>query len=382
MKLIRAGVTAGVLATALALAACSSSGGGNGDNSGSSSPTAGTSTVDSGSSSPSAGGGTSDCTGAGNLTSDGSTAQQNAVNAWIKAYNKACGKTVVYSGGGSGQGVTDFTAGKVNFAGSDSALNPAKGEVAAATKECGSQAIDLPMVTGPIAVAFKLNGVKDLTLTPTTIAKIFTGKITKWNDPEIAGENKGVTLPSTKITVFFRSDESGTTQNFETYLNTAAPTDYKTEPSKTWAGTGQGKTGSQGVQQALSTTEGGIGYIEWSYTGGLSLAKVDNGAGGVALTADSAGKAVAAATAAPNAAGDLTLKLDYATKAPGAYPIILVTYEIVCSKYKDATVGAAVKAFLTYTSSQAGQDLLTSVGSAPLPASILTQVQAEVAKIS
>jgi phosphate transport system substrate-binding protein len=379
VKFYRAGVAAGVLAAALAMAACSSSGGG----SSSSSSAGGGSTAAGATSSGSASSGSGDCTGAGNLTSDGSTAQQNAVNAWIKGFQSACGKTVVYSGGGSGQGVTDFTAGKVNFAGSDAALNADKGEVTAANTACGSPALDIPMVTGPIAVAFKVKGVSSLTLTPSTIAKIFTGKIKKWNDAEIAGENKGVTLPSENITVFYRQDQSGTTQNFETYLNTAAASDYTATPSKTWVGTGQGKNGSQGVQQALTSTEGGIGYIEWSYTGGLTTAKVDNGAGGVALTADSAGKAVAAAQPAPNSnAGDLSLKLDYATKTAGAYPIILVTYEIVCSKYKDPTVGAAVKAFLTYTSSSAGQAMLTKVGSAPLPSSILTQVQAAVAKIS
>jgi phosphate transport system substrate-binding protein len=376
VKLIRAGVTAGLLVAAVGLAACSSSG-----SKGSTNTPAPGGNASTGASSTAAAGGIS-CTGAGDLTSDGSTAQQNAVNAWIKAYSAACGKTVVYSGGGSGQGVTDFTAKKVNFAGSDSALDPTKGEVAAATKACGSQAIDLPMVTGPIAVAFKVKGVSTLTLTPSTIAKIFTGKITKWNDSEIAGENSGVTLPSEKITVFFRSDQSGTTQNFENYLHTAVPTDYTATPSKTWVGVGQGKNGSQGVQQALTSTEGGIGYVELSYTGGLTTAKVDSGAGGVALNATTAGKAVAAATVAPSGTGDLSLKLDYTTKAAGAYPILLVTYEIVCTKYSDPTVGAAVKSFLTYTSSAAGQNLLTSVGSAPLPASVLTQVQAEVAKIS
>jgi phosphate transport system substrate-binding protein len=380
VKLNRAALAAGLVAAALALAACGSDSNGGGkstDNAGGGGSTPTTTT----SSSSSASG----ACGSGSLKSDGSTAQQNAVNAWIKAYHDQCsGANIVYSGGGSGQGVTDFTQGKVNFAGSDSALNPAKGEVTAATKECGSPALDIPMVTGPVAVAFKLKGVTDLTLTPSLIAKIFTGKIKNWNDPALAAENKGASLPNEKITVFFRSDQSGTTQNFETYLNTAAAADYPATPSKTWVGTGQGKTGSQGVQQGITSTEGGIGYLEWSYagSGGLSMAKVDNGGGAVALTAQTAGAAVAAATVASNGGDDLTLKLDYATKTAGAYPIILVTYEIVCSKYSDPSIGSQVKAFLTYTSSTAGQNLLTSVGSAPLPASVLSKVQAVVAKIS
>ena len=90
--------------------------------------------------------------------------------------------------------------------------------MAKATAACGSPALDLPMVTGPIAVAYKVNGVTDLTLTPTVLTKIFLGKITSWNDPAIKAINSSANLPSTKITVFYRSDSSGTTQNFERYL--------------------------------------------------------------------------------------------------------------------------------------------------------------------
>jgi phosphate transport system substrate-binding protein len=376
-------IAALLAAGSLALAACGSdSNSGGGGSTGAGQPS--TSDVAGGQSSSSSDTGSGNC-GTGKLNADGSTAQQNAVSAWIKAYSGQCpGAQVVYGGVGSGQGITDFTTGKVDFAGSDAALDPTQGQMAAATKECGSPAIDIPMVTGPIAVAFNVAGLTDLTLTPSVMAKIFTGKIKTWNDPAIKGLNPGAKLPSSKITVFFRSDESGTTQNFETYLNTAAAKDFTAKPSKDWAGVGQGKTGSQGVQAAIKSTQNSIGYLEWSFAGsaGLSMAKVNNGGGPVALSADSAGKAVAAAKPASQGGDDLTLKLDYATTTAGAYPIILVTYEIVCSKYQDPSVGANVKAFLTYTSSDAGQGLLTSVGSAPLPSSVLSQVQAIVAKIS
>jgi phosphate transport system substrate-binding protein len=367
-------IAALIAAGSLALAACGSDSNNSGAGGDTSAPATSNTTT--------SGGGS--C-GSGKLSADGSTAQQNAVNAWIKAYNQQCPDVqLTYGGVGSGQGITDFTAGQVDFAGSDAALDPSQGQMDAATKECGSPALDIPMVTGPVAVAFNVKGVTDLTLTPSVIAQIFTGKIKTWDDPAIKALNKSASLPSTKITVFFRSDESGTTQNFETYLNTAAPKDYPATPSKDWSGTGQGKTGSQGVQAAVKSTDGSIGYLEWSYAGsaGLSMAKVDNGGGAVALTAESAGKAVAAAQVASQGGDDLTLKLDYATKTPGAYPIILVTYEIVCSKYKDAGVAQKVKAFLTYTSSDAGQKLLPTVGSAPLPASVLSKVQSVVAKIS
>jgi phosphate transport system substrate-binding protein len=371
VKLYRTGVAAAVLAGALALAACGSSSKNNG-----------------GSTTTPTGGGTSGATGAatacasGSLKGEGSTAQTNAIQAWIQSFQKQCsGATIDYNPTGSGAGVKQFNGGQVDFAGSDSALNPDKGEPAAAQKRCGSAALNLPMVTGPIAVAYKVNGLSDLTLTPDVIAKIFTGKITTWNDPAIMSINSGASLPSSKITVFYRSDESGTTENFEKYLAAAAPSVWTAKPSKTWAGTGQGKAKSQGVAQAISSTEGSVGYVEWSFAGstGLSMAKVDNGGGAVALSADSAGKAVSAAQIT-GTGNDLTLKLDYATKTPGAYPIILVTYEIVCQKYSSSSIGALVKSFLTYTSGP-GQQGLANLGYAPLPSDIDSKVQASVATI-
>jgi phosphate transport system substrate-binding protein len=321
----------------------------------------------------------------GSLKSDGSTAQQNAMTQWIKDYQTKCsGATITYGGGGSGQGVTDFTNKQVDFAGSDAALDPTKGEVAAGTKACGSQAIDLPMVTGPIAVGFNLKGVSDLTLTPDVIAKIFTGKITTWNDPAIAAINSGASLPATKITVFNRSDASGTTQNFERYLAASASTVWTAKPSKVWAGAGQGKKGNQLVGQAVQSTDGAIGYVEWSYAiqNNLSQAKIDNGGGPVQLTADTVAKTISTATVAPSGTGDLTLKLDYATKTPGAYPIVLVTYEIVCTKYADPAKGALVKSFMSFISSSTEQNAVHNLGYAALPASVQSQVQAEIAKIS
>jgi phosphate transport system substrate-binding protein len=386
VKLTRTGLlaTAAIGTIALALTACSSD---KGSTSSSSVPAGGSSIASSSASSSVA---ATTCA-SGKLDSDGSTAQANAMTQWIKDYQTKCsGSTINYAGGGSGQGVTDFNGGKVQFAGSDSALSAAKGEIAAAATRCGSAAIDLPMVTGPVALAFNVKGLAKLTLTPALIDQIFLGKVTTWNDPAIAAVNKGVTLPSTAITVYYRSDQSGTTQNFESYLQAADAANYTTlvpadkqTPSKVWFGTvGQGKSGSQGVQQGIQGQDGSIGYLEYSFAvnGGLATAAVDNGGGAVDLSATSAGKAVEAATIV-GTGDDLSLKLDYATKAAGAYPIILVTYEIACAKYADPTQGSLVKSFLSYTSNE-GQAALKQLGYAPLPASILAKVQASVAKIS
>lgn len=370
MKLYRTGLLAGVIAGAIALTACGSSSSSSSSNSAGGSSTGGSSAA------------AGDCA-KGSLKAEGSTAQQNAMTEWIKAYQAKCsGSTIAYNGTGSGAGVKNFNAGQVDFAGSDSALNADKGEIAAAAKRCASPGLNLPMVTGPIAVAFKVSGVDKMTLTPSLIAKIFTGKITTWDDPALKAANSGANLPSKPITVFFRGDSSGTSNNFAKYLAGAAPADFPLKPDNAWPGkTGQGKTKSQGVQQAIQTTDGSIGYIEWSFAvnGGLKYASVDNGAGAVELNADTAGKAIAAAKVT-GTGDDLTLKLDYATKTAGVYPIVLVTYEIVCTKYADAAIGKLVNSFLTYTAGD-GQSVLKDLGYAPLPAEIQTKVQASVSKV-
>ncbi|MEP7019426.1 MAG: phosphate ABC transporter substrate-binding protein PstS [Pseudonocardiales bacterium] len=378
VKLYRAGAIAGLIACAVVLSACSSS---KKDTTKPSGP-ADTGTAG-GSSAPVAGKPT--CS-TGKLDAEGSTAQTNAINQWISDYQAACpGSTINYNPTGSGAGVTSFTGGLVDFAGSDSALNPDKGEVDKAKANCGSDALDLPMVVGPIAIAFKLKGADKVVLTGGLVAKIFLGKITTWNDAAIAAVNTGVTLPPTKITVFYRSDSSGTTQNFEKYLAATASDVFKTEPDKdsSKAGfAGQGKAKSQGVAAAVAGVDGAIGYVEYSFavSSGLSTASIDNGGGPVELSPDTASAAASSATV-KGTGNDLSLKIDYATKTAGAYPLILVTYEIVCSKYKDAATGTFVKNFLSYTS-DAGQAKLKQLGYAPLPAELQTKVKASIAAIS
>ncbi len=383
MKLNRVGLGAGVLVAGLALAACSSSGG-SGGSSASSSSTASSGSSSATTSAAPAGGPT--CS-TGTLNGEGSTAQTNAVTAWVNAYTKACpGAKINYNPTGSGAGVSSFNAGQVDFAGSDSALDPTAGEVKKATARCKSAPLDLPMVIGPIALAYKLKGVDKLVLTPELAAKIFTGKITSWNDPAIAAKNSGAKLPSTKISVIYRSDDSGTTSNFEKFLAATDPTDFTATPAKDNGSTvfkgGQGKAKSQGVAAAVSSTEGAIGYVELSFavSSSLQTASIDSGSGPVEISKTTA-SAAAAEAQVTGTGDDLTLKINYKPTASGAYPIILATYEIVCTKYADAATGTFVKNFLTYTSG-AGQDLLAQQGYAPLPDSLKTKVAASVAKIS
>lgn len=355
------------LASALALSACGSETSGS-DNS----------------SSKSGGGSSSEC-GTKALKAEGSTAQDNAIQEAINSYGENCSDaTVTYNGTGSGNGIKQFIAKQVDFAGSDSALKtkPKDGkiEVDEAKKACASDAWNIPMVTGPIAVSYNLKDVKDpITLTPAVLADIFNGKITKWNDPAIAKINSGVKLPAKDIKVFFRSDESGTTENFTKYLNGAAKDKWTAEPAKKWTGKGEGKAKTAGVASAVKSTDGGITYAEWSAAqdNGLQVAKIDNGAGAVELTGESAGKAVEAAKI-DGKGNDLRLKLDYTTKEKGTYPIVLVTYEIVCSKYSDAEKGKSVKAFLNHFASENVQKGLEEQGYAPLPTSVQEKVKTAV----
>ncbi len=362
------------LAGTLALAACGSD-----NNTG----TTGSSST-SGSASSSASGSINCATGT--LNASGSTAQANAMTQWIKDYQTACsGATINYGGVGSGQGITDFVNAQTSFAGSDSALNPTKGEPDKANARCkAGNAVDLPMVPGPIAVIFNVPGVTGLVMTPSVLAKIFSGTITTWNDAAIAAINPGVTLPATKITTVHRSDSSGTSDNFTKYLAAAGGADWTYDHDKQWkAPGGQGAKGSDGVAAAVKSTPGTIAYDEYSYAtlNNLSMAKIDNGSGAVELTPDAVGKAVAAAKVT-GTGDDLTLQLDYATKAAGAYPILLVTYEITCLQGLSADQSALTKSFLTYVSSTEGQAKLTTLGYAPLPTEIQSKVQAVVAKIS
>ncbi|HET8589463.1 MAG TPA: phosphate ABC transporter substrate-binding protein PstS, partial [Nakamurella sp.] len=317
----------------------------------------------------------------GTLRSSGSTAQGNAIAQWIADYNSKCGASINdYGGGGSGKGVSDFIAKQTDFGGSDSAMKPEELAQAKADRCAGHDAIDLPLVTGPIAVAYHLNGVEKLIMTPTVLAGIFGGQIKTWNDPAIADINPGVDLPAQAIQTVHRSEDSGTTDNFTKYL--AAAGGWTFTGGKAWtAPGGTGAQGSDGVAKAVQSTEGAIGYVEWSYAinNQLAMAEVDNGSGPVALTAESAGLAVQAAEIVGQGK-DLALKLDYATKAPGAYPVILVTYEMVCSGGNGDTA-ALLKSFLGYAATD-GQTSLVALGSAPLPAPVQQKVVAAIQALS
>ncbi|PNE41441.1 MULTISPECIES: phosphate ABC transporter substrate-binding protein PstS [Streptomyces] len=336
--------------------------------------------------SPSAAAGAIACGKTATLRASGSTAQQYAMKYWITTYTRACaGTKIAYDGNGSGAGQDDFLRGRTAFAGSDSPLDA--DQVKQSEKVCadGGRAIHLPIVGGPIAVAFHLPGVDRLVLDAPTLAKIFNGRITQWDDPAIAGLNKDAKLPATPIRTFHRSDSSGTTDNFTAYLAATARDTWPYPHAKKWPAQGGGSAkGSADLAAQVQRTTGGIGYVELPYAVDRMLRTVSV-ATGAATPADAnviaASHAIAGARTV-NTGHDVILDLDYGTKVPGAYPIDVVTYEIVCDKGNKPETWPATKAFLAYMASQKGQQNLTFQGYATLPAKVVDAVRHEIGTLS
>ncbi|WP_416362175.1 phosphate ABC transporter substrate-binding protein PstS [Mycobacterium sp.] len=327
------------------------------------------------------------CGGTKTLKSSGSTAQANAMTRFVKAFEQACpGQTLNYTPNGSGAGIREFNGNQTDFGGSDSPLG--KDEYAAAQQRCGgSPAWNLPVVFGPIAVTYNINTVTALTLDGPTLAKIFTGAITAWNDPAIQALNTGFTLPGEPIHVVFRNDESGTTDNFQKYLDAASNGAWGKGAGKTFkGGVGEGAKGNDGTAAAIKAAEGSITYNEWSFAQAqhLNMAKIITSAGPdpVAISTDTVGQTIAGATITGQG-NDLVLDTVsfYKPSKPGSYPIVLATYEIVCSKYPDASVGAAVKAFLQSTIGD-GQNGLGDNGYIPIPDSFKSRLSTAVNAIA
>jgi phosphate transport system substrate-binding protein len=369
MKLNRSGaVLSLVVASALVLTAC---GGDHNSPSGSSTPAASV-----------------NCGGKKILKASGSTAQKNAIEQFVYAYISACsGYTLDYNANGSGAGVSEFVGGRTDLAGTDSPLDPAKGEPAKAAQRCGSPAWNLPVVFGPIAITYNVKGLSSLNLDGPTAAKIFNGAITTWNDPAIAAINAGVTLPAEPIRVVFRNDQSGTTDNFQHYLDAASNGAWRKGTGKTFnGGVGEGANGNEGTSAALKKTDGSITYNEWSFAEGhqLDKAQIITSAGGdpVSISADSVGKTIAGATF-KGQGNDLVLDTSsfYKPTQAGSYPIVLATYEVVCSKYPDSSTGTAVKAFMQATIG-AGQDSLDDYGYIPIPKSLQSKLATAVNAIA
>ncbi|PFG37338.1 phosphate ABC transporter substrate-binding protein (PhoT family) [Flavimobilis soli] len=368
----RAGAALAVGALTLALAACG----------GSDAPTSSGGATTSGDSAA-----TDELSGI--LAGAGASSQGKAMEGWIAGFGDIAPNVALsYDPAGSGAGREQFLAGSVQLAGSDAALKPE--ELTAATERCyGGEALELPLYISPIAVIYNLPdlGTEHLQLSAETIAKIFNGDITTWNDPAIAAENDGVTLPDLAITPVSRSDESGTTENFVEYLAAAGDGAWPHEVSGDWpVEGGQSAQGTSGVVDTVAAAEGTIGYADASRAGDLGTVAIKVGDEYVPFSAEAAAKVVDASPRAEDATDKrLVVELDRTTTEPGAYPLVLISYSVACSVYEDPADAANVKAFLTYVASPDGQERAADpavAGSAPISDALRTEAQAAIDAIA
>ena len=318
----------------------------------------------------------------GNFSGAGASSQQAAVEAWIAGFQGTNPEAkIAYNPSGSGAGVQTFLTGATAWAGSDKAL--ADDEVEQSKSVCTEgTAFDVPVYISPIAVVFNLKGVSDagkhINMDAATIAKIFDGKITKWNDPAIADLNKDLKLPDTAITVVHRSDKSGTTQNFVSYFKDVTPDNWTYDLSENWPNeVGQGAKGTSGVISTVKQADGTIGYADFSQVGDLGTVAVKVGDKYNEISAEAGSKVIGDSKQDDTVKGDnrIVIKINHATEAEGAYPIVLVSYDIVCPAYKDTKQAEFAKAWLTYVTSDEGQKAAQdAAGTAPLPSSLKSEI--------
>ncbi|HTW21926.1 MAG TPA: phosphate ABC transporter substrate-binding protein PstS [Mycobacteriales bacterium] len=318
------------------------------------------------------------------LSPQGSTFQQTLEQQWATKYHAAHpGAQITYSGTGSTAGIQQFTAGKIPFAGSDVTMTSQ--EQTQANSACGSTALTIPITSGGVAIMYNLPSVsKPLNMSAATVAGIFMGKITKWNDPQIASENPGVTLPSTPISVYHRADGSGTTDVLSGFLTATASSVWTLGVNKEFSNwpTGTGATGSSGVAQGVKSTQGGITYAEITYAkqDNLQTAAIKGANGGYVNISNAAvAKSIQSGFSITGSGNNLAGSLSF-TQMTG-YPISTVSYVLVCSKYKNTGEGTLVRNYLTYALG-AGQAEGPALGFAPLPSSLDSKAKSAVASIT
>jgi phosphate transport system substrate-binding protein len=358
--------TSGAVVAAIALAACSSS------SSSSSSPAATSSSSPTASSSATA----STSTVSGTINGAGSTFQTNLQQGAISAFKLVdSGVTVNYSAVGSSAGRGDLAANTVLYAGSDS---PIPSKDASTFKK---PVLYFPVQIGPIAIAYNLSGVTGLKLDATVLAGIFSGKITTWSDPAIKALNPSLSLPSSAINLEVRSDGSGTTANFSQYLVDAAGAAWTLGTASTisFPKSAHANDGGSAVAQAVKSTSGSIGYVDFSTATatGLTAAEIKNSAGD--YVAPSTASAAAAATHVTPKSNLTFLTVD----EPGAtsYPITYQSWDLVYKTQPNANDVKLLQAYLGYLLG-AGQSLLNPLNLAPLPSSIDSMAKAQLSQIT
>ena len=309
----------------------------------------------------------------GTINGAGATFPLPVYQEWAANFKDTYGTAVNYQGVGSGEGIAQFTAGTVDFGATDSAM---KDEEVTAAKAKG-EPVHVPSVFGAVTVSYNAKGVqKGLKLDGATVADIFLGKIKTWGDPALKKDNPGVTLPSGNITVCHRSDESGTTKLFTTYL-AAYSKEWESGPgvdkSVKWP-TGTGAKGNDGVAACIKQNDGSVGYVEQAYAlaNNFTFASLKN----------KAGQFIEPTLESTSAAGEgLEVPADLrftAIDAPGekAYPIasatFLLVYQDMCKAGVAKDKAQRVKLWLDYALGD-GQKVAPELQYAPLPDAVHTK---------
>jgi len=324
-------------------------------------------------------GGSSSTNGGGSgggkvLVGAGSTLVAPLLSQWSNDYSKKTGNTITYGAIGSGGGIAQITARTVDFGASDAPFSP---DQADACKSC----LQIPWALAATLVSYNVKGAPaKLKLDGPTLANIYLGKITTWNDPAIARLNAGASLPATKIKPVYRSDSSGDTYAFSDFLAKVSP-EWKSKlgvSTQVSFPVGTGGKGNDGVAAVVSRTDGALGYLAISYVFGndLQYALIKNAAGQFPdPNPDSISAAAAAVTKIP---ADNAISLtNPPPSAPGAYPISTFTYALVPQSSSKAE---ALRDFITYAIGP-GQKFASKLQFATLPDRVLAANKKTIAKI-
>lgn len=302
------------------------------------------------------------------LNGAGATFPYPIYSKWMAVYEREKGVKVNYAPIGSGGGIRQFTAGVVDFGGTDAFMSVDE------MNKAGGNVLHIPTVMGAVAVVYN-SDVQGLKLDGATLADIFAGNIKKWNDPKIEALNPGVNLPDKSILVVHRSDSSGTTDIFTNYLakvSTMWASKVGAGKSVSWPA-GVGAKGNPGVAGAVKNNSGSIGYVELAYaeTNKLSTAELKNRSG-VFVGPSSAGVTAAAEKALKKIPSDFRAEI---LNQPGkkSYPIAGFTWLIVKTDMDRSEKSAALKDFLSWAVSE-GQQYAPDLYYAPLPESLRSKV--------
>jgi phosphate transport system substrate-binding protein len=318
----------------------------------------------------------------GMIVGAGSALHQTAFEEALAAYGERCDhrSSVQFNAVTSEEALRSFRQAEIDWIAADAPL--ADNARATAVARCGTHPLlTLPVVANPIVLTYHLPEVDRLVLTGPVAGRILDGTITTWNHPDITALNPGVRLPVAPIAVVGRADASGATELVSRYLVATGAWPAE-QAGRNWTGAGEKKEQTAGVIQAVRATPNSIGYAEYSaaQNNGLPMVWLDNGAGPVEPSVESAGRALTEATMA-GAGGDLTVTPEFTQTAAGSYPLVSVGYQITCSSGFARGKAPVLRDFFSFFVSEPQQQSLAELGLVPLPAAVTDRVTESIAGI-